>query len=169
MAKVLEGVDAVSASGNAYKVYDKKEFLAAMRTIVGYDVGTVIIPEKGAPRVMVFEAKAKPAVAPKISTGAAGKAFDPMENLSAKEKDYCRAWAKAIGEGRGELGKVVARLQGIVKALVDAAKAEEELTMPEEEELTMPASHEVTTAPRTLSLPDPVKGRGQLGRKRAAG
>lgn len=40
---------------------------------------------------------------------------------------------------------------------------------PRAEAPPMPASHEVTVAPRTLSLPDPVKGRGQLGRKRAAG
>ncbi len=168
MAKILEGANAVSSAGNAYRVYDKKEFLAAVKAIVGYDVGMIIIPDKGAPRVMVFEAKVMPKQEPKASKGAAGKAFDPMADLSAKEKEYCRAWAKAIGEGRGELGKVVARLQGIVKALVDAAKADEELTMPDEEELTMPATHEVTTTPKTLTLSKPVKDRGKSEKARVA-
>ena len=84
------------------------------------------------------------------------------ELLAPEVDNYVRAWAAAIADKRGTLDDVDPKYRSHVLRL---------MAPPPKRELKMPPGHVETVTPRKmeLKLPDPVPGRGKIGRKRAAG
>jgi hypothetical protein len=130
-------------SGKVFDAVKLPDLIALLAHATGDDpdgIDKIVVPN-GADYALIFRPEAPKAKEEKVSKGAASEGKSLMAGLSAKEKEYVRAWAQAIAEGKGSLRNVVDRLQGVVRALADSIKsAGEDLVMPgeEEEELTLP-------------------------------
>jgi len=134
-----------SHAAKSGKVFDAVKLpdliaLLAHATVDDPDGIDKIVVPNGADYALIFRPEAPKAKEEKVSKGAASEGKALLVGLTAKEKEYVRAWAQAIAEGQGSLRNVVDRLQGVVRALADSLKpAADDLVMPgEDEELTLP-------------------------------
>jgi hypothetical protein len=129
-------------SGKIFDAVKLPDLIALLAHATGDDpdgIDKIVVPN-GADYALIFRPEAPKAKEEKVSKGAASEGKALLVGLTAKEKEYVRAWAQAIAEGQGSLRNVVDRLQGVVRALADSLKpAADDLVMPgEDEELTLP-------------------------------
>ena len=144
-------------SGKIFDAVKLPDLIALLAHATGDDpdgIDKIVVPN-GADYALIFRPEAPKAKEEKVSKGAASEGKSLMAGLSAKEKEYVRAWAQAIAEGKGSLRNVVDRLQGVVRALADSIKpAADDLVMPgeEEEELILPGKGAATAKARAPQM-----------------